>query len=146
MTLGLEKERPVVSKSSKPDPEQSKGKPKGPQKKQRVPRNNQGKGKAKANLHRPYPQGYRIPKLEPSAKDSVFNMARTHMELTAKKQERMNSTVPYKEKPLTWFLKQQDRLSSLHPYMSDSMINIKILRKCGQKLENSIKCRFVGQC
>ncbi|MBW0532750.1 hypothetical protein O181_072465 [Austropuccinia psidii MF-1] len=36
-----------------------------------------------------------------------------------------------KEKPLTWFLKQKDQLSALNPDMSDSMINMKILRKCG---------------
>ncbi|MBW0494694.1 hypothetical protein O181_034409 [Austropuccinia psidii MF-1] len=48
-----------------------------------------------------------------------------------------------KNKPLTWFLKQKDRLSSLHPDMSDSMINMKILRKCGGELEHAIKCRCV---
>ncbi|MBW0529923.1 hypothetical protein O181_069638 [Austropuccinia psidii MF-1] len=52
---------------------------KGPQKKQRGPRNNQGK----ADWHRPYPQGYRIPKLEPSTMESVFNMTRTLMEFTS---------------------------------------------------------------
>ncbi|MBW0513290.1 hypothetical protein O181_053005 [Austropuccinia psidii MF-1] len=36
-----------------------------------------------------------------------------------------------KDKILTWFLKQKDRLFGLHPDMSDSMINMKILRKCG---------------
>ncbi|MBW0523271.1 hypothetical protein O181_062986 [Austropuccinia psidii MF-1] len=64
----------------------------GPQKKQGGPKNHQGKGKGKANWHRPYPQGYRIPKLEPSAMDSVFNMARAPMEFKAKEQERMNRT------------------------------------------------------
>ncbi|MBW0578765.1 hypothetical protein O181_118480 [Austropuccinia psidii MF-1] len=34
-----------------------------------------------------------------------------------------------KDKPLTWFFKQKDRLSALHPDMSDTMINMKILRK-----------------
>ncbi|MBW0523292.1 hypothetical protein O181_063007 [Austropuccinia psidii MF-1] len=47
------------------------------------------------------------------------------------------------DKKLTWLLKQKDRLSDLHPDMSDSMINMKILRKCGQELENAIKCRCV---
>ncbi|MBW0537918.1 hypothetical protein O181_077633 [Austropuccinia psidii MF-1] len=46
-----------------------------------------------------------------------------------------------KDKPLTWFLKQKDRLSALHQDMSDSMMNMKILRKCGAELEHSIKCR-----
>ncbi|MBW0580873.1 hypothetical protein O181_120588 [Austropuccinia psidii MF-1] len=59
------KEGPVVSTSSKPAPEASKGKPKGPQKKKKNPKIYQGKGKGKANWHRPYPQGYRISKLEP---------------------------------------------------------------------------------
>ncbi|MBW0547642.1 hypothetical protein O181_087357 [Austropuccinia psidii MF-1] len=47
---------------------------------------------------------------------------------------------------LTWFLKQKDRLSALHPDMSDSMINMKILRKCGGELEHSIKFRCVEPC
>ncbi|MBW0571097.1 hypothetical protein O181_110812 [Austropuccinia psidii MF-1] len=79
MTPDLEKEVPVASSSSKPAPEVSKDKPKGPQRKQRGPKNHQSKGKGKANWHRPYPKRYRIPKLEPSAVDSVFNMARTLM-------------------------------------------------------------------
>ncbi|MBW0588366.1 hypothetical protein O181_128081 [Austropuccinia psidii MF-1] len=90
MTPALETEVPVASTSSKPAPEVSKDKPNGHQKKQRGPKNHRGKGKGKANWHRPYPQGYRIPKLEPSAGDSVFNMVRTFMEFTAKEQERMN--------------------------------------------------------
>ncbi|MBW0568328.1 hypothetical protein O181_108043 [Austropuccinia psidii MF-1] len=81
MTLALE-EGPVALTSSKPSPEASKEKPKGPQKKNKGTNNHQGKVKGKENQHRPYPQGYRIPKLEPSAVDSVFNMARTLMELT----------------------------------------------------------------
>ncbi|MBW0560432.1 hypothetical protein O181_100147 [Austropuccinia psidii MF-1] len=48
-----------------------------------------------------------------------------------------------KDKPLTWFFKQKDRLSALHPDMSDTMINMKILRKCGGELKNAIKCRCV---
>ncbi|MBW0555942.1 hypothetical protein O181_095657 [Austropuccinia psidii MF-1] len=44
-----------------------------------------------------------------------------------------------KYKPLTWFFKQKDRLSALHPDMSDTMINMKILRKCGGELEHFIK-------
>ncbi|MBW0576362.1 hypothetical protein O181_116077 [Austropuccinia psidii MF-1] len=80
MTPALEKEGPLARKSSKSAPEKSKDKPKGPWKKQRHPRKNQGN----ITLHRPFPQGYRIFKLEPSAMDSVLNMARTLMELTAK--------------------------------------------------------------
>ncbi|MBW0568974.1 hypothetical protein O181_108689 [Austropuccinia psidii MF-1] len=51
-----------------------------------------------------------------------------------------------KDKPLTWFLKKKDRLSALHPDMSDTMINMEILRKCGGELEHSIKCRCVEPC
>ncbi|MBW0514373.1 hypothetical protein O181_054088 [Austropuccinia psidii MF-1] len=51
-----------------------------------------------------------------------------------------------KDKSLTWFLKQKDRLSDLHPDMSDSIINMKILRKCGGELEHAIKCRCVEPC
>ncbi|MBW0555625.1 hypothetical protein O181_095340 [Austropuccinia psidii MF-1] len=48
-----------------------------------------------------------------------------------------------KDKLLTWFFKQTDRLSALHPAISDTLINIKVLRKCGGELEHAIKCRFV---
>ncbi|MBW0496062.1 hypothetical protein O181_035777 [Austropuccinia psidii MF-1] len=71
MRKPLEKEGPVASSSSKDTPEVSKDKPKGPQKKKRGPKNHQEKGKGKANGDRPYPQGYRIPKSEPSAVESV---------------------------------------------------------------------------
>ncbi|MBW0496076.1 hypothetical protein O181_035791 [Austropuccinia psidii MF-1] len=96
MTPALETEGPVASTISKPAPEVSKDKPKGPQKKQKGPKNYKGKGKAKANWHRPSPQGYRIPKLEPSPVDSVFNMARTLVEFTAKENKRINRTFPWK--------------------------------------------------
>ncbi|MBW0502654.1 hypothetical protein O181_042369 [Austropuccinia psidii MF-1] len=52
MTPDLEKEGLLVSTSPKPAPEMSKYKPKGPQKKQKGPKENQGK----TNSHRPYPQ------------------------------------------------------------------------------------------
>ncbi|MBW0565907.1 hypothetical protein O181_105622 [Austropuccinia psidii MF-1] len=51
-----------------------------------------------------------------------------------------------KDKALTWFLKQKVRLSALHPDMPDSMISMKILRKCGGELEPAIKCRCVEPC
>ncbi|MBW0531220.1 hypothetical protein O181_070935 [Austropuccinia psidii MF-1] len=96
MTQALEKDGTVVSTSSKPAPEMSKYQHKRPPKKQKGSKNHQGKGKGKDNWHRPYPQGYRIPKLEPSTVDSVFNMARTLMEFTAKERERMNRPFPHK--------------------------------------------------
>ncbi|MBW0527151.1 hypothetical protein O181_066866 [Austropuccinia psidii MF-1] len=89
MTQDLETESPVVSTSCKPAPEVSKDKPKGPQKKKKGPNSHKGKGKGNAYWHSPYPQGYRIPKLELSAMDSVLNMARTLMEFTAKDHERL---------------------------------------------------------
>ncbi|MBW0513276.1 hypothetical protein O181_052991 [Austropuccinia psidii MF-1] len=51
-----------------------------------------------------------------------------------------------KDKPLTLFLKQKDRLSALHQDMSHSMINMKIVRKCAGGIEHSIKCRCVESC
>ncbi|MBW0503943.1 hypothetical protein O181_043658 [Austropuccinia psidii MF-1] len=51
-----------------------------------------------------------------------------------------------KDKNLPWFLKQKDRLFDLHPDMSDSIINIKILAKCGGELEHAIKCICVEPC
>ncbi|MBW0508317.1 hypothetical protein O181_048032 [Austropuccinia psidii MF-1] len=96
MTPALETEGPVASTTSKPAPEVSKDKPKGPQKKKRGPKNHQGKGKRRVNWNRCYPQGYRIPKLEQSAMDSLFNMARPLIEFTSKEQERMNRTFPHK--------------------------------------------------
>ncbi|MBW0515799.1 hypothetical protein O181_055514 [Austropuccinia psidii MF-1] len=51
-----------------------------------------------------------------------------------------------KDKPLTRFLKQKDRLAALHPDMSDIMIHMKILRKFGGELEHAINCRCVEPC
>ncbi|MBW0491640.1 hypothetical protein O181_031355 [Austropuccinia psidii MF-1] len=48
--------------------------------------------------------------------------------------------------PLTWSLKQKERLCALHPDMSDSIINMKIFRKCGRKLEHAINCRCAEPC
>ncbi|MBW0555667.1 hypothetical protein O181_095382 [Austropuccinia psidii MF-1] len=96
MTPYLEKEGPVVSTSSKKAPEMLKDRPKGPQKKKKGPKNHQGKGKGKATCYRPYPQGYKIPKSEPSRVDSVLKMARTVMEFTAKEEEGLNRTFPCK--------------------------------------------------
>ncbi|MBW0520818.1 hypothetical protein O181_060533 [Austropuccinia psidii MF-1] len=51
-----------------------------------------------------------------------------------------------KDKPLTWFDKQKYILSALQPFMSGSMINVKILGKFGAELEHAIKCRCVVPC
>ncbi|MBW0549411.1 hypothetical protein O181_089126 [Austropuccinia psidii MF-1] len=50
------------------------------------------------------------------------------------------------DEPLTWLFKQKERLSALHPDMSDTMIDMKILRKCGGELEHAIKFRCVEPC
>ncbi|MBW0556414.1 hypothetical protein O181_096129 [Austropuccinia psidii MF-1] len=84
MTPAFEKEGQVESTTSKPAPEVSKDKPKGPQRKKKGPKIHQGKGKGKENWHRPYPQEYRIPEVETSEVDCVFNKARTLMEFTTK--------------------------------------------------------------
>ncbi|MBW0501000.1 hypothetical protein O181_040715 [Austropuccinia psidii MF-1] len=51
-----------------------------------------------------------------------------------------------KDNPLTWFFKKKDILFALHPDMSDTMINMKILREYGGELEHAIKCRCVEPC
>ncbi|MBW0548505.1 hypothetical protein O181_088220 [Austropuccinia psidii MF-1] len=43
------------------------------------------------------------------------------------------------DKPLTWLFKQKEILSALHPDMYETLINMKILRKCGGELERAIK-------
>ncbi|MBW0580092.1 hypothetical protein O181_119807 [Austropuccinia psidii MF-1] len=50
-----------------------------------------------------------------------------------------------KDKPLTWFFKQKDRISALHPDMSDTIINMKI-KKSGGELEHAIKCKCEEPC
>ncbi|MBW0517563.1 hypothetical protein O181_057278 [Austropuccinia psidii MF-1] len=96
MTPALQIEVPVASNSSKPAPAVLKDKLKRPQKRQRGSKSNRGKLKGKASWQRPYPQGYRIPKLEPSAMDNVLNMPTTLIQFTAKEQESMKRTFPQK--------------------------------------------------
>ncbi|MBW0484893.1 hypothetical protein O181_024608 [Austropuccinia psidii MF-1] len=123
MTPALEKEGPVASTTSKLAPEVPKDNPKGLQKKQKGPKNHQGRGKVKANWHRPCQQGYRIPKLELSAVDSVFNMARTLMEFAAKEQARMNRTYPHKEYMRYNLLKVVLMINLLKNVRHDSITN-----------------------
>ncbi|MBW0563715.1 hypothetical protein O181_103430 [Austropuccinia psidii MF-1] len=42
---------------------------------------------------------------------------------------------------MSWFLKQRDRLTALHPYMSETLVHKRILRKCGGDLEHAIRSR-----
>ncbi|MBW0507219.1 hypothetical protein O181_046934 [Austropuccinia psidii MF-1] len=46
---------------------------------------------------------------------------------------------PDKNKPLTWFLKQVERLNELYPEMSHKMVHMKIIKKCGGELERSLR-------
>ncbi|MBW0521786.1 hypothetical protein O181_061501 [Austropuccinia psidii MF-1] len=48
---------------------------------------------------------------------------------------------PDKDKPLTWFLKQVERLNALYPEMSQKMVPLKILKKCGGELEQALRSR-----
>ncbi|MBW0514341.1 hypothetical protein O181_054056 [Austropuccinia psidii MF-1] len=64
--------------------------------------------------------------MESSFEESIFNIER--------------------DRPMSWFLKQKDRLTSLHPYMSETMIHKKILRKVGGELENAIRRRCIEPC
>ncbi|MBW0491321.1 hypothetical protein O181_031036 [Austropuccinia psidii MF-1] len=63
------------------------------------PKNNQnGKqkanGKAKCKWSQPHSQNYQIPKKEKTAKDNVFNMARTLMEFKNEEEESINQSFP----------------------------------------------------
>ncbi|MBW0498191.1 hypothetical protein O181_037906 [Austropuccinia psidii MF-1] len=47
---------------------------------------------------------------------------------------------------MSWFLKQKDRLTALHPYMSETMIHKSISRKCGGDPEHAIRRRCIEPC
>ncbi|MBW0566265.1 hypothetical protein O181_105980 [Austropuccinia psidii MF-1] len=61
--------------------------------------------------------------MENSFEDAIFNIER--------------------DRPMSWFLKQKDRLAALHPDLSETMVHKRILRKCGGDLENAIRSRFI---
>ncbi|MBW0478532.1 hypothetical protein O181_018247 [Austropuccinia psidii MF-1] len=48
-----------------------------------------------------------------------------------------------RDRPMSWFLKQKDRLTSLHPDISETMVHKGILRKCGGDLELAIRSRCI---
>ncbi|MBW0510272.1 hypothetical protein O181_049987 [Austropuccinia psidii MF-1] len=48
-----------------------------------------------------------------------------------------------RDKPMSWFLKQKNRLTALHPDRSETMIHKRILRKCGGDLEHAIRSRCI---
>ncbi|MBW0502868.1 hypothetical protein O181_042583, partial [Austropuccinia psidii MF-1] len=53
---------------------------------------------------------------------------------------------PDKHYPLTWFLKQVERLNSLYPEMSQKMVHIKILKKCGGAWKHALRSRCIEPC
>ncbi|MBW0532317.1 hypothetical protein O181_072032 [Austropuccinia psidii MF-1] len=65
-------------------------------------------------------------KMENSFEESIFNIER--------------------DRPMSWFLKQKDRLTALHPDMSETTIHKRILRKCGGELEHVITRRCIETC
>ncbi|MBW0574825.1 hypothetical protein O181_114540 [Austropuccinia psidii MF-1] len=50
---------------------------------------------------------------------------------------------PDKDKPLTWFLKKVERANALYPEMSQKMVHMKILKKCGGESIHSLKRRCI---
>ncbi|MBW0530377.1 hypothetical protein O181_070092 [Austropuccinia psidii MF-1] len=53
---------------------------------------------------------------------------------------------PDKHKPLTWFLTQAERLNALYPEMSQKMVHMKILKKCGGELKHALRSRCIEPC
>ncbi|MBW0512575.1 hypothetical protein O181_052290 [Austropuccinia psidii MF-1] len=47
-----------------------------------------------------------------------------------------------KDRPMSWFLKQKERLTALHPDMSETMVHRRILRKCVGDLDNATRSRY----
>ncbi|MBW0504084.1 hypothetical protein O181_043799 [Austropuccinia psidii MF-1] len=48
-----------------------------------------------------------------------------------------------RERPMSWFLKQKERLNALHPDMSETLIHGRILRKCGGDLDHAVTSRLI---
>ncbi|MBW0544206.1 hypothetical protein O181_083921 [Austropuccinia psidii MF-1] len=49
-------------------------------------------------------------------------------------------------RPMSLFLKQKDRLTALHPDMSETMARKRISRKCAGDLEHAIRRRCIEPC
>ncbi|MBW0479315.1 hypothetical protein O181_019030 [Austropuccinia psidii MF-1] len=64
--------------------------------------------------------------MENSFEESIFNVER--------------------DRPMSFFLKHKDKLTALHPDMSETMIHKRILRKCGVDLEHAIRSRCIEPC
>ncbi|MBW0506411.1 hypothetical protein O181_046126 [Austropuccinia psidii MF-1] len=51
-----------------------------------------------------------------------------------------------RDRPMSLFLKKKDGLTSLHPNMSETIVDKRILRECGGDLENAIRSRCIDPC
>ncbi|MBW0519388.1 hypothetical protein O181_059103 [Austropuccinia psidii MF-1] len=51
-----------------------------------------------------------------------------------------------RDRPMSWLLKQKDRLTALHPDMSETNVHKRILIKCGGDLEYAIRSRYIEPC
>ncbi|MBW0521731.1 hypothetical protein O181_061446 [Austropuccinia psidii MF-1] len=51
-----------------------------------------------------------------------------------------------RDRPMSWFLKQKDRLTALHPNMSQTMVHKRILRRCGGDVNHAIRSRCIAPC
>ncbi|MBW0552391.1 hypothetical protein O181_092106 [Austropuccinia psidii MF-1] len=47
---------------------------------------------------------------------------------------------------MSWFLKKKDRLTALHPDMSEAMVHKRILKRCGGDLEHGKRSRCIEPC
>ncbi|MBW0576774.1 hypothetical protein O181_116489 [Austropuccinia psidii MF-1] len=81
-----------------------------------------GLGAKKKNISKWANYSWRF-KMENSFEEAIFNIER--------------------DRAMSWFLKQKDRLTALHPSMSQTMVHKSILRRCGGDLENAIRSRCI---
>ncbi|MBW0523550.1 hypothetical protein O181_063265 [Austropuccinia psidii MF-1] len=64
--------------------------------------------------------------MENSMEEAIFNIGR--------------------DRPMSWLLKQKDRLTALNPDMSGKLVHERIFRKCRGALEHAIRRRFIEPC
>ncbi|MBW0480383.1 hypothetical protein O181_020098 [Austropuccinia psidii MF-1] len=48
-----------------------------------------------------------------------------------------------RDRPMSWFSKQKERSTALHPDVSETMVHKIILRRCGDDLEHAIRSRCI---
>ncbi|MBW0472247.1 hypothetical protein O181_011962 [Austropuccinia psidii MF-1] len=51
-----------------------------------------------------------------------------------------------RDRPMSRFLEEKDRLTALHPEISETMVHKRILMKCGDDLEHAIRNRCIEPC